>query len=86
MDNHLTALVKLIVTRYFNFHVDIPDNPETKHMFNALDMMDLHQLVNEPTYKDGHTLDLIITRRSEVDFVKDVYVDLQISDHYVLSF
>ncbi len=86
MDNHLTAPGKLLVTRDFNFHVDIPDDPEDKCMLVALDMMDLHQLVNEPTHKDGHTLYLIITRRSEVDFVKDVYVDLQISDHYVLSF
>ncbi len=86
MDNHLTAPVKLLVRGDFNFYVDIPDDPEAKCMLYALDMMDLHQLVNEPTHKDGHTLDLIITRRSEIDFGKDVYVDLQISDHYVLSF
>ncbi len=55
-------------------------------MLYASDMMELHHLVNEPTHKEGHTLDLIVRRQSKVDFVKDVYVDLQISDHYVLSF
>ncbi len=48
-----------------NFHVDIPDDAEAKRMMYALDMMDFHQLVNEPTKmvcKDGHTLDRIITR------------------------
>ncbi len=52
----------------------------------SLDMMDLYQLVNEPTDKDGHTLDLIIIRRSEVDFVKDVYFEMQISDHLIFVF
>ncbi len=86
MDNHLTAPGKLLVTVNFNLHIDIPDDPEAKHMLYALDMMDLRQLVNEPTHKDGHTLDHIITRQSEIDFVKFVYFDLHISDHYFLSF
>ncbi len=67
MDNHLTAPGKLLMTGDFNF---------AKRMWYALDMMELHQFVNELTHKDGHTLDLIITRQSEVDFVKDMYVDL----------
>ncbi len=77
MDNNLTAPGKLLATGDVNFHVDIPDDPEAKHMLCALDMMDLHKLVNEPTHKDGHTLVLVITRQSKVDFLKDVYVDLQ---------
>ncbi len=47
--------------------------------------MDLHQRVNEPTCEDIHTLDLI-TRQSDIDFVQDMYVDLQISLNYGLSF
>ncbi len=62
MDNHLTAPGQLLVTGDLNFHVDIPDDPEAKRMLYVLDMMDLHQLVNKPTHRDGHTLDLIITR------------------------
>ncbi len=84
MDNHLTVPGNLLVTGDFNFH--IPDDPEAKRKLYALDMMGLHQLVNEPTHKDGHNLGHIITRQCEFDFGKDVYVDLQISDHYVLSF
>ncbi len=55
------------MTGNFNFHVDIPDDPEAKWMLVALDMMDLYKLVNEPTHKEGHTLEFIITRQSEVD-------------------
>ncbi len=86
MDNHFIAPGKLLVTGNFNFHVVILDGLKAKRILHALDMVDLHQLVNEPIHKGGHTLGLIITRRSEVDFVIDVCANLQISDHYVLAF
>ncbi len=55
IDHYLTAPAKLLVTGDFNFHVDIPIDTEVKCMLHALDMMNLHQLENEPTHKDGST-------------------------------
>ncbi len=55
-------------------------------MLHALNVMNLLQLVIEPTHKHGHTLDRITTRQSLVKFINEVYNDLQISYHYGLSF
>ncbi len=55
-------------------------------MLHALNMLNLHQLVIEPTHKHGHTLDLITTRQSLVKFINGVYNDLQISYHNGLTF
>ncbi|XP_051784214.1 uncharacterized protein LOC127527943 [Erpetoichthys calabaricus] len=51
---------------------------------NLLDSFDLRQLVNQPTHKAGHTLDLMITKGLKVD-IKQV-IDISLSDHFLLLF
>ena len=65
----------------FNFHVDNTRNSDTITFNKILESFNLQQHVNEPTHKQGHTLDLIITR-NEDRLVNDIKVhDPVISDH-----
>ncbi len=73
---------KIVLLGDFNFHLDNTKNPDTIRFQALLQHYDLVQLVCEPTHEKGHTLDLIITRNSEV-CVSDVSIgESSISDHY----
>ena len=56
---------KLPITGGFNFHIDVPTDPNNKHFRDLLDAMGLVQHVKQPTHILSHTLDLIITRQSD---------------------
>ena len=51
---------KLLITVDFNFHIDVPTDPNDIHFKDPLDTMGLVQHVKLPTHIHGHTLDLII--------------------------
>ncbi len=68
----------------FNIHMDILDCREANRMKDLLFSASLIQHVSEPTHKDGHTLDLLITRES-LDTVANVCVKRDLpSDHYAV--
>ena len=83
---HLVRSGHLIVTGDINLHVDILDDPNAKRLLNDLSSMQLVQHVKEPTHISGHTLDLVITRKTEASFISDLHVDAKISDHYSVLF
>ena len=69
----------------FNFHLDAINNTDARRFNNIIEFFNLKQHVNGSTHKNGHTLDLIITR-SEESFVTDVVVnDPALSDHLAVS-
>ena len=71
----------IVIVGDFNFHVDNTRNSDTITFNNILESFNLKQHVNEPTHKQGHTLDLIITR-NEDRLVNDIKLhDPVISDH-----
>ena len=45
----------------------------------------MHQLVNVPTHRGGHTLDWLITNRA-TDVLDLTVDDMLLSDHFVISF
>ena len=62
-----------LITGDFNLHVDNPLDSQVKQFLSALDSANLSQLVDFPTHRDQHTLDLVITHNtssvcSSVDF------------------
>ncbi len=83
MERHVTAPGRLFVTGDFNFHVDTPSDPDAKKLLDMLDSMNLVNFVHEPTHIEGHTLDLMIGRKSE-NIISNLYVDMQISDHFTV--
>ena len=83
---HVVRPGHLLVAGDFNIHMDVLDDQKTKRFQNVIDSMDLDQLVHEPTHEKGHTLDLVITRKSEESFISDIYVGDRISDHNAVLF
>ena len=75
----------ILIIGDINFHMD-RDNSHANHLIDILEAFDLKQHVNIRTHKNGHTLDLIITR-SDDSLIKRIKVrDPIISDHYAVHY
>ena len=66
-------------------HFDKPSDPSTSALNVVLDNLSLHQLVNVPTHRRGHTLDWLITNHA-TDVLDLTVVNILLSDHFVISF
>ncbi len=75
----------LLILGDFNFHKEDKTNYEVKHL---LESFCLHQHVSGSKHTDGYTLDLVITRASEIDIISHLYITLPniISDLSALHF
>ena len=49
----------------FNIHVDVEDNPHAESFGDLIDSFGLAQHVHFETHVQGHTLDLVITRKMD---------------------
>lgn len=87
MEHLVVSPGKLIVLGDFNFHMDIANEINTRKFNEILSAFNLKQHVIGRTHKDGHTLDLIITR-SDDDIVCDIDIGEPqiISDHSAIHF
>ena len=56
------APMKTLIVGDFNVHVDIPSKYDSRRFLGSLTETGFQQHVHQPTHKDGHTLDLIISR------------------------
>ena len=72
---------KLLITGDFNFHMDVPMDPNGIHFRDLLDAMGLVQHVKEPTHIHSQTLDLIITRQCDDFVAEEPLSERFISDH-----
>lgn len=70
----------LLITRDFNIHVDDLQVSDARKFLERLEALGLEQHVNQPTHRDGHILDLTITRMSESLVTSTPVVDQFISD------
>ena len=78
-----------VIVGDFNFsHVDDCNDIHARKFLTLLDNFDLKQLVSQSTHVHGHTLDLIITRSDDADFLlRGVYTsDVSFSDHSSVLF
>ena len=75
----------LFVVGDFNVQFDKPSDPSTSALNVVLDNLSLHQLVNVPTHRRGHTLHWLITNIS-TDVLGLTVVDMSLSDNFVVSF
>ena len=66
----------LLLSDDFNFHWESADDTKASQFRNVLDSAGLSQRISEPTYKSGHTLNLVIIRVSEKIVEKTVVSDL----------
>ena len=63
-------------------HVDDPDNNYACAFFDLLFSFALGQHVTESTHIHGHTLDLLITRNSDLMVKEPPITDRLFSDHF----
>ena len=71
----------LLITGYFNIHVNVPNASDAARFLELLTSMGLEQHVDKPTHTSGHTLDLIITRCSDSLLSAKHIADYLFSDH-----
>jgi exonuclease III len=71
----------LLITGDFNIHVDSSTDQDATKFLDLLDSMALTQHVHFPTHEKGHTLDLIITRRTDSLIANLPQAERFISDH-----
>ena len=65
----------------FNFHNENASNADAEKLRTLLFSLGLEQHVKEPTHPNGHCLDLVMTRSSELDFHNLIVPETVISDH-----
>ena len=80
---------KLVICGDFNYWLDNPSlKPYANEFMSLLDINNMSNYVQVPTYISGHTLDLVLTPVG-VDLVNRVEVspiDHRISDHALITF
>ena len=63
-----------VIVGDFNFHVDDHSDIQARRFLALLDNFDLKQLVSQSTHERGHTLDFIITRSDDADFLCGMFI------------
>ena len=84
---------KPLIVGDFNYHIDIVSNAgdsqakkRAASLLSQLEAANFIQHVKGPTHKHGHTLDLVISRKSELG-ISNVHCDMSVpSDHYAVIF
>ena len=77
---------RLLVTGDFNIHVDNKKCLFAKNFSDIISSSGLQQHVNKQTHQSGHTLDLIISRTEDTDFVSDLNISATgFSDHSLVK-
>ena len=75
----------LLLAGDFNFHVDVPDDNDSSSFLDFLDSTCLKQHVTTTTHKQGHILDLLITKASD-NFISSTNVTFDLpSDHAMVT-
>ena len=78
----------LMILEDFNVHLDSPQDRDSKLLIQLLDSLDLCQHVSQPTHRQGHVFDWVISRSRSVhsNIVQSITVEgLQISDHFFVT-
>jgi hypothetical protein len=80
VDKYAMTAGPLLFVGDFNIHWDVDNNTDKIKLHDLLQGANLHQHVSEETHKDGHTIDLVITR-SDDTLIKAVSAQSMLSDH-----
>ena len=77
---------QILILGDVNYHLEDTSNGQTRDFLELLDVLNLSQLVNQPTHRLGHTLDCIITEKNS-NLVNNIQVYTPwISDHCLVAF
>ena len=81
LESVLLSKEQILFAGDFNIHVDNPRDSDAIKFADLLESFGLQQHMKGSTHKEGHTLDLIITRCSEIVLSAPPKVDRFIADH-----
>ena len=77
---------KFLIAGDINIHCDVTNDRHTIQLNDILSMFNLIQVIDSPTHRGGHTLDVVITRSEEINITGIQVSDISLSDHFLLSF
>ena len=76
----------LVIVGDFNIHVDNPNDSEASDFNSLLSSFGLVlQRIDFPTHRNGHTLDLVISKQCETSLT-GIGFELMLSDHAIVKF
>lgn len=79
-------MLHIVITGDFNFHVDNLNDHNGNQFLALIESFGCSQNVHRPTHKRRHTLELILTRRSDVELIQNIkFWDPALSDHFVVT-
>ena len=81
-----TVSEKCIIAGDINIHCDSVNDRHSVQLNDLLTAFNLTQVINVPTHRRGHTLDVVIARLDDTKISKVEVSDIALSDHYLLSF
>ena len=81
LESVIVSRDKLLITGDFNFHMDVPMDPNNIRFTEFLNEMGLVQHMKEPTHIHSHTLDVIIVHQSDDFVAEEPFSERFISDH-----
>ena len=77
---------ELLILGDFNIHIDVAGDSDANKLSDFFESVGLQQHVEQHTHVPGHTLDLVISRRSD-NIIEDLpRVDRFLSDHSTVLF
>ena len=83
IDQYSLMSGQLLIVGDYNIHWDRVETPTTKRLVDLLDSTNLVQHVSEPTHRDGHIIDLVVTRQDD-SIVQATSVLSMLSDHMAI--
>ena len=86
LEHVLMFLGHLVITGDFNFHIDVASDLFRPHLTDSANSLGLTQLVQSPTHKLGHTLDLLITKSESKTATSTTISGPCLSDHLAGNF
>ena len=86
VDTILLSREELLILGDFNIHVDVAGDSDANKLSHFFESVGLQQHVEQYTHVQGHTLDLVISRRSDNIIENSPRVDRFLSDHGTVSF
>lgn len=84
LSSMITCCDSLIILGDFNIHICCPEKPLVQDFLLLLDSFNLMQSVDGATHKQGHTLDLVLSRGVPVGEL--TIENMGLSDHFVIMF
>ena len=75
----------IVILGDFNLQVNDKSDTDAQQFIDMVEALEMKQLIDFPTYKQGNTLDLIITELAAEVQIKNVYCGPYVSDHCIIT-